>query len=558
MAWSRNRIMHHDQLADQQTIAGMLRETGLLLNAKGENKFKAKAYLSAARTVAKTQEDLTELIKEERLTDLPGIGESIARYITEISTTGGSQYLTKLRDELPEGAAELSQVQGLTLKRIQALNEQLDITTIDELELACKEGKLAPLKGFGIKLQNDILQSLAALKDEQDQIRLGRAYEIAEGLAKQLGTSLKTKKIEIAGAIRRWHESVNKLTLVVEADSPSVLKALKNIRTVLSVEERGDCLLALLADGISAEIFPVGSLALGLVEHTGTDAHFGLVKAKAEQRGFIFSDDRVLKNGKEVNFKTEEQVFEKFGLSYVPPELREGTDEVALAENSDFSDLVDANDIIGMTHCHSTYSDGGNTIEQMARAAQKLKMQYITITDHSPTAHYAGGVDIERLKQQWEEIDRVQEKLKIRILKGTECDILSDGRLDYPDHILEKFDVIIASIHSRYRQNEEAMTKRLLAGLRNPHFKIWGHPLGRIILNRDPIPCDVQKVLEAIADARVAIEINGDPYRLDLAPKLVASCKRTRTEICYFDGCSLNLRLWQSDLRCSYGSSRGH
>lgn len=220
-----------------------------------------------------------------------------------------------------------------------------------------------------------------------------------------------------------------------------------------------------------------------------------------------------------VDVESEAEVYQALGLSFVPPELREDNGEIEEAMRDDFGDLLQLGDIQGMTHCHSTYSDGRHSIEKMAKAAEKMGMKYITITDHSPTAHYAGGLTVDRLKEQWEEIERVQEKVKIKILRGTECDILADGALDYPDEILEQFDIIIASIHSRYRQDEARMTKRLLAGLRNPIFKVWGHPLGRLVLRRDPIPCNVEKLLDAIQDAPLAIEINGDPYRLDLAPQ---------------------------------------
>jgi DNA polymerase (family 10) len=311
-----------------------------------------------------------------------------------------------------------------------------------------------------------------------------------------------------------------------------VEKAAKDFHGMASVSESkenetGESVIrGALTDGGSVEIFAVQNYALALVAHTGSDAHFRLLQKVAEGRGLELNALALTKNSAAIDVSDEKAVFKALHLNYIPPELREGGDEVALAEKSDFSDLIKIRDIQGMTHCHSTFSDGRHTIEQMALAAQNMGMKYITLTDHSPTAHYAGGLDIDRLKEQWEEIDRVQQKVEIKILKGTECDILSDGKLDYPDHILEKFDIIIASIHSRYRQDEEQMTKRLLTCLRNPHFKIWGHPLGRLVLRRDPIPCNVPKLLEAIADARVAIEINGDPYRLDLEPKWAKVAKK--------------------------------
>lgn len=506
-------------------IAAALRETGLLLRAKGENAFKAKAYVTGARALDGFPDEIDDLIDSGRLTDLPGIGESLARYITEFHLHAETKLLNSLRAELPPGTAELSQIEGLTLKRIKMLSDELGVSSINELGEACKNGKVAPLKGFGIKTQNSILEAINSFSDNENGILLVHAMEIADELVAYLKATLKTKNVQVVGAVQRWHESITVISIVAQGAILAVEKAAKDFHGMASVSESkenetGESVIrGALTDGGSVEIFAVQNYALALVAHTGTDAHFRLLVKVAEGRGLELNALALTKNSTAIDVSDEKAVFKALHLNYIPPELREGGDEVALAEKSDFSDLIKIGDIQGMTHCHSTFSDGRHTIEQMALAVQNMGMKYITLTDHSPTAHYAGGLDIDRLKEQWEEIDRVQQKVEIKILKGTECDILSDGKLDYPDHILEKFDIVIASIHSRYRQDEEQMTKRLLTCLRNPHFKIWGHPLGRLVLRRDPIPCNVPKLLEAIADARVAIEINGDPYRLDLEPK---------------------------------------
>lgn len=503
---------------DKSEIAEALRETGVLLKAKGENAFKAKAYIAASRVIRTTPQDIAKLAEEGRLQELPGIGSSLEKYIIELLESGSTNYLLKLRDELPQGTFELSSIDGLTLKRIAKLNSELNVSTIAELKEACEQGRVASLKGFGVKLQNDILQKLSG-KTEDDRMRLVQAFEVASELVEFLKGALKSEKVEIAGTIRRWHEAVDKVTIVAQSDPEKVRKALSKYPTALSLAPISeDSFLMFLAHGIPAEVVVVSNLALGMISQTGSPEHFVQLQTIAKERAIELTKNSLIVSNRVIMPKSEDEVFKLLGLNFIPPELREGTDEVSTSVSGDFSELVTLEDIRGMTHCHSDFSDGIHTIEQMVLAAQKMGMEYITITDHSPTAHYAGGLSIDRLKEQWEEIDRVQESVQIKILRGTECDILADGRLDYPDHILEKFDIIIASIHSRYRQNEEAMTKRLLTGLRNPHFKVWGHPLGRIVLNRDPIPCDVENVLEAIADANVAIEINGDPYRLDLPP----------------------------------------
>jgi DNA polymerase (family 10) len=533
---------------NKNEIAAALRETGLLLKVKGENAFKAKAYATGARALDVFPDELNVLVKEDRLTELPGIGASLARYISEFHEHGETKLLNSLRAELPTGTAELSQIEGLTLKRIRALSEELNISSVKELEQACKDGKVADLKGFGIKTQNALLEAIGSFGNTENALLLIDAFDIANGLIAYLKAALKTKNVQTVGTVKRWHEAISKISIVAEGGIEDILKVVREFHGVISAainetaepgEHRGlidstnslSSVKATLAAGGILEVFATDNFPLALVAQTGTKKHFEQLQQIAKQRGLeltptTFQRHSNLKNhsnlenhSPKIDVLSEHDVFKNLKLNYIPPELREGGNEVSMAEDHDFSDLIDIKDIRGMTHCHSTFSDGRHTIEQMALAAQKMGMEYITLTDHSPTAHYAGGVEIDRLKEQWEEIDRVQDLVKIKILKGTECDILSDGKLDYPDHILDKFDIIIASIHSRYKQDEEQMTKRLVAGLRNPHFKIWGHPLGRLVLRRDPIPCNVPKLLEAIADARVAIEINGDPYRLDMEPK---------------------------------------
>jgi DNA polymerase (family 10) len=522
---------------NKNEIAAALRETGLLLRAKGENAFKAKAYVTGARALDGFPAELDELVQEERLTELPGIGESLARYIAEFHTQGETKLLNALRAEMPPGTAELSQIDGLTLKRIKALSEELKISSIKELEEACKKGKVASLKGFGIKTQSALLEAIAAFGNSENALILVHAFEIANELVAYLKAALNTKNVQIVGTVKRWHEAITTISVVAEAQMADILKAAKGFHGITAIGEISEIsetnetsesdkgnksvgsIRGTLAEGGSVEIFATQNLNIALIAYTGTSTHFEQLQIVARKRGLELTSTTFTKDSKEIDVHNEHDVFKSLKLNYIPPELREGEREVLMAEDHDFNDLIDIQDIRGMTHCHSTFSDGRHTIEQMALAAQNMGMEYITLTDHSPTAHYAGGLEIDRLKEQWEEIDRVQELVKIKILKGTECDILSDGKLDYPDHILDKFDIIIASIHSRYKQDEEHMTKRLLEGLRNPHFKVWGHPLGRLVLRRDPIPCNVPKLLEAIADARVAIEINGDPYRLDMEPK---------------------------------------
>lgn len=506
-------------MPDKYEIANYLRETGLLLSAKGENQFKARAYLRGAKAIEATQADIGKLIKDDMLTSIPGIGESLAKTIAEIYQSGESRYLGRLKDEVPEGTIELSRIPGLTLEKIEKLTSALGIRTIAELEQACVEERVRLVPGFAARSERALLGKIQRMKLRSSAILLVDALETAEEIISYMRSSVRGLDIEVTGDVRRWHEAVDKVQFVAKPKKvSSAIDAFKKFPLVVEVIESTEKFVsAKLFNELVVELFIAENMQLKLLETT-SPAHFLHLQRLAKRKNISLSDAEFKIKTRHIEVVSEADVYEKLGLAFVPPELREDDGEIELARKDDFSDLLQIEDIQGMTHCHSTYSDGRHSIEQMARAAERMGMKYMTITDHSPTAHYAGGLTVDRLKEQWEEIERVQEKVKIKLLKGTECDILADGALDYPDEILEQFDVIIASIHSRYKQDEPRMTKRLLNGLRNPHFKIWGHPLGRLVLRRDPIPCDVEKILEAIQDSPVAIEINGDPYRLDLAP----------------------------------------
>lgn len=513
---------------DKFEVAAALRETGVLLNASGENSFKAKAYLNAARALESANLDFGRLIKEDRLQELPGVGASIAAYITELYKTGETPLLTRLRNALPPGVLELSQIDGMTVKRIQLLHDHLGISCLAQLEQACKSGKVAAVKGLGPAFEKKIAEAIFSHKPGQQQILLVEAREIAAEMTDYFKS--KGLTVTLAGRARQWFEALSSIELVCDcptaAQAKKALSAFKTFHMVAKVianENDHRAMTVLLTNNITATLYAAENFALELFTRTGSDAHINEVRHLAKEKGFELTATTFKSRRKKVDSKievdSEDSLYRALDLPYIPPELRDHAKGALSAAVDATENLVDISDIQGITHCHSTFSDGRHSIEQMARAAMKMGMKYITLTDHSPTAHYAGGLSLDRLKEQWEEIDRVQELLPIRIFKGTECDILADGKLDYPDHILDKFDIIIASIHSRYKQDEGEMTKRLLRGLKDRHFKVWGHPLGRLVLKRDPIPVNVEKLLDAVADARLAIEINGDPHRLDFEPR---------------------------------------
>lgn len=526
-------------MPDNLEIATYLRETGLLLSAKGDNPFKARAYLKGAKAIESLQKDIGGLIEEDRLTDVPGIGQSLAATIKEIYSSGDSKVLHALKEELPAGVIELSNLPGMSLQRIKILDSELGIKTLEELEKACKTEVVRTVKGFTARTERALLGAIERYREQSTAMLLVDAMELAEEIQTFLKPVSKDSEVLITGELRKWYETIESIQFVASnKGAAKIVVRLKKYPLVQKIEEETDEYIKVrLSSGVAVEIFFAENPTLKLMETTGR-AHFEHLKKLAKSKHYQLTPDSFFKRNTKTGGKTgsknhtpiivvsESQVYDALGISLVPPEMREDEGEIEQAKEDDFSNLIDIGDIKGMTHCHSTFSDGRHSIEQMARAADKLGMKYITVTDHSPTAHYAGGLTIDRLKQQWEEIDKVQEKVSVRILKGTECDILADGDLDYPDEILEKFDVIIASIHNRYRQNEDQMTKRLLRGLKNPLFKIWGHPLGRLVLRRDPIPCDIEKIFDAVQDAKIAIEISGDPYRLDLQPLWIKAARQ--------------------------------
>ena len=528
---------------DKFAIAAALQETAARLELKGGEYFKARAFKIGARVVAELTEDLGKLIKENRLTLVKGIGHTLAKQIAELYVTGESSFLTKLRAELPAGILELANVPGLSVKKVERLQEALGISSIDKLKAACEAGKIRNVKGFGAKTEQKILEAITSPAQPEQRIHIHHALRAGERLLEYVETAPGFIEGELAGSLRRWQETVSQIIVVVCAKRPEALiDYVLGFPLIVRVAEktRRYCSVVL-SEGFKAKLLAVKSeeYTVALLRATGSDRHLKKLdqvaanqKLKLTQSGIEKLMSSRAKNqtpARAIRVKSEWEIYDRLGMQCVPPELREDAGEVEAALKSSLpQDLITVDDIQGMVHCHTMYSDGKHSIEQMTHAAQSMGMKYITITDHSPTAFYAGGVKIDQLQRQWEEIERVQEQAKIKILKGTESDILADGSLDYPDWILEQFDVIVASIHSRYKMDEEKMTRRLAVAMRQPVFKIWGHALGRLIQRRPPFDCRVEEILDVIAESRAAIEINGDPYRLDMEPRWLREARKRK------------------------------
>jgi DNA polymerase (family X) len=495
---------------DSGAVAARLREIAAYLDLDGE-RFRAKAYEKAARSV-EASHDLERLIAEGRLTELPRIGESLARTIEEIADTGTVGLLERLRGRWPKLLVELADLPGLSAARARKLYDQIAPSDLDEVRAACLAGRVREIEGFGPALEKKLIKALEERDSRSQPLILAEARALTESLAGYARGASAVVEAVAAGSARRFMEVNERLAVAIATRDPDAVVAhIGRHPLVLSIERRGDSASARMASGALCELHLASpeDFGLTLLRATGSPAHVAAIEARAASGGARLT-----------GLPDETAVYRSVGLPFLPPEVRDGTDEIAAAEaGDDFTDLVQLLDLRGAVHCHTVYSDGKNTVEEMARAAQELGLEYITITDHSPTAHYAGGLSVERLHQQWAEIAEVQQRVGVAILRGTESDIRADGELDYARDVLGQMDIAIASIHSRYRQDEDAMTRRVVTAMRQPLFKIWGHALGRLVMSRDPIPLRFDEVLDAICASPAAIEINGDPKRLDLDPE---------------------------------------
>ena len=512
---------------DRLAIVRALAETADLLTLTGGEPFRARAYERGAHVLERLSDDeFARLVAEGRLTALAGIGRGLAGVITDLAGGGRSAALEELRAALPAGAGELSKIPGLGLQKIRALQAALGVDTLASLRAACEAGRVRSVKGFGEKTERHILDAIRRLEAPAEpraarRALLAQALEVADRVLAHLRAIPGVTAAEVAGDLRRSTETVDRLVIVLASRKPDAVltAALDSPLLVAGGRRDGLTARATLVTGLPLELRVVAPerWAAALLDATGSPAHLLALEPLARERHV----DLATATGQD-----EAQLYRRLGLPYIPPEVREGAGEIEAARAGTLpDDLVTLDDVRGLVHCHTTYSDGRHTVLEMARAAEALGMRYMTITDHSPTASYAHGLEVDRLRAQWDEIARVQEQVAVRLLRGTESDILADGALDYPDDVLERLDVIIASIHARHRMDADRMTERIVRAMRHPCFKIWGHALGRLVLSRPPIEAHVERILDAIAVSSAAIEINGDPHRLDLPPVWIRAAR---------------------------------
>lgn len=503
---------------DNTRISAILREIGILLELKGENPFKARAYATAGRNIDALQEPVSSLVAQGRLSEVPGLGSALVEKITELVTTGRMSYYEELSASVPDGLLEMLAIPGLGSKKVRAIYEQLGITTVGELEYACLENRLVTLEGFGSKTQEKIQQGIAQLKRYRGHHLMSQARHDADTLVHVLTASPHVIRAVVVGEVRRQMEVVREIEVVAVADrAGAVAKVLRPLYETTVTDET--TVHVTLPSGIptsvrlvSAAVFPIA-----LYYGTGSEAHRALVERRARGLGWMLNDRSLSRNGAPISCPDEETLYHTLGLQFIPPELREGTDEVDRAAQGTIPELLTLDALRGVIHAHTVYSDGIHSIQEMADAARTLGYTYIAICDHSRSAVYANGLSIERVRQQHAEIDTLNTRYQdFRILKGIESDILPDGSLDYPDNVLVTFDLVVASIHSRFNMSEMEMTDRIIRAIRNPHTDILGHPTGRLLLAREGYPVDVRRMIHEAVEHGVILELNASPHRLDL------------------------------------------
>ncbi len=502
-------------MANEQVVAA-LREMASLLELKGESPFQVRAYLKAADRLIEV-EDVASLVREGRnLTDLPGVGKTLAEKIIHFITTGSIPQLEKLRREVPAGVVDMASLSGLGPGRVATLRRELGIESVEQLEEAVREGKVEALKGFGVKTVAAIAGSIASWKKNR-RIRLHRvAREEGEEIASRLVEG-GAAQAAVAGRIGRWHETASAIDVVAGVEGDAVLASI--VPGGMCVEKIEGGILFTGRTTIPVRVRAVRPEPFGaaLLFATASPIHAERLASIAAERGMRLEKSGLFRGDEPVPTRDEESAYRELGLPFIPPELREGGDEIDLALAGRLPRLLERSDLRGVLHNHSTWSDGKASIREMAEHASALGFEYIGLADHSRTAGYAGGLSAERLLAQMEEVEKLRSEMApFRIFHGVESDILKDGSLDYDDDLLSRLDYVVASIHSRYGMDREGITARLTAGASNRRTTILGHPSGRLLTERDPYDFDTGAVWDAAAKGGAAIELNAHEKRLDV------------------------------------------
>ncbi|MFN2148448.1 MAG: DNA polymerase/3'-5' exonuclease PolX [Anaerolineales bacterium] len=509
---------------NNREAADVFRHIADLLEIKGEAIYRVLAYRRAADAIQELGRDLHDIWEQGELQEIPGVGKAIAEKIDELLRTGKLEYYERLAAEIPPGLVEVLAVGDVGPKKAARFWKELNITSIEELEKAAREGRLQQLSGMGAKSEARILANIQALKERStDRILLDKAAGTAETLLAQLRALPGVERAEPAGSLRRFRETVGDLDLIIAAEDPGpVLDSFTGFPQVARILGQGDTKASVaLHDGtrVQAWVHPPEHFGSAWQYATGSQAHSVRLRELALKMGLSLSEHGFKnENGEDLTCASEAEVYAALKMPWIPPELREDRGEIQAAEKGELPNLVQLGDLKGELHAHSDWSDGGVSMRTMVGAAMDLGLEYFVISDHSQSLGVANGLTVDRLKAQRDEIAQIQAEIgdSLQILHGSEVEILSDGSLDFPDEILGELDLVIASLHMSLRQPREVVTERMLAAIANPHVDIIGHPTGRLIGKRDAADLDMERVLQAAAEHQVALEINANPERLDL------------------------------------------
>jgi DNA polymerase (family 10) len=508
---------------NNREIARVLERIGALLEFKGDNPFKVRAYSNAARTVSGLPYALEHSDALDTLDRIPGIGEALLKKLRELIQTGRLEYLERLESEISPEVLEMLRIPGLGPRKLRRLVDALGVGSIGELEYACRENRIRLLKGFGEKSQENLLKGIEMIQRFRGYLLLSTAREQAREIVEGIRASSSGVEATVSGAIRRCSETVSAIDLVIRTAPGEREHVIGRVRAILNSADGQPAdrfrVSGLLDDGASCTIhLPEPQFyPFALLLSTGSTEHVEALSGHAREHGFSLTDRGLIRNGDFLPVRSESDIYGHLGIPFIPPELREGCGELEAALEGNLPLLLEPSDIRGLLHVHTRWSDGSHTIGEMALAAKEMGMEYIGIADHSVSAAYAGGLSADAVRRQWEEIESLNDgNPGIRILKGIECDIRSDGSLDYDDSILEGFDFIIASVHSKLRMDRSEATNRLVRAASHPLVTMIGHPTGRLLLAREGYPLDMDALLDACARHGAMIELNADPHRLDL------------------------------------------
>ncbi len=504
-----------------QMVSEKFKEMAVMLELKGENPFKVRAYNKAAQNIESISEDIEKVAAEGRLTSIPGVGKDLAEKIKSIIETGTFKEYEELKSQTPEGLLKIVNIPGVGPKRAALIHKELGITSEEELKEAAQKGLLRGLPRMGAKTEANILKGIEIWQQARARKPLGITLPIAKEIINYIKSVGKVQAIEVAGSIRRKKETNKDIDILVSAEDPDhIMEGFTKMPIVKEVLLCGSTRSSIITQQdlqVDLRVVPRESFGAALQYFTGSKNHNIHLRAIAEKMGLKINEYGVFREDEKVAGETEEEVYSAIGLQFIPPELREDKGEVEAAQSGYLPKLVEQKDIKGDLHMHTKWSDGANSIMEMVEEAKKHGYSYIAITDHSQSLTVANGLTPERLLQQIKEIDKINEIVEgIVVLKGIEVDILSDGSLDLPDEVLRELDIVIAAIHSGLKQPEEQINARVLSAIRHPLVNIIAHPTGRIIGERDRYPIDLRKIMQEAKIHGVAIELNSFPNRLDI------------------------------------------